>query len=372
MQTDFSALTTSQKRIWSARVWMAGRDATLLFGRQGFLGAGTEDATKPIHLITELTYTDRGDQVIMPIVLDLAGDGVAGDNELEGNEENLVNDDVNIHIDQLRNAVKSRGKLAEQKTVIRFRAQARDKLAYWLANRMEQLGFLTLAGIPYTQTLTGAQRPAGSQLASLQFAADVSAPSTNRQIFAQAGYTSTAQIVSTDTLTWDMLLRLKTIALRKRLKPVRLGGKDHYIVLLAPEQARDLKQSSDYKTIVSRADTKGPDNKLFTGAFANIDGLILYDHALVPTTFDAASGSKFGAGGTVDGARAILLGAQALGFAKIGEGDWVESDNKDYENKLGIGHGRFIGFRKPKFKALYDNLSSEDFGVIVLYTAAAR
>src|ERR1700760_4126128 len=157
MQTDFSSLTTSQKRIWSARVWAAGRDATLLFGKQGFVGSGTEDTSKPIHLITDLTFTDRGDQVIMPIVLDLQGDGVAGDSELEGNEENLINDDVNIHIDQLRNAVKNRGKLAEQKTVIRFRAQARDKLAYWLANRLEQLGFLTLAGISYGLTLTGAQ-----------------------------------------------------------------------------------------------------------------------------------------------------------------------------------------------------------------------
>jgi hypothetical protein len=46
MQTDFSTLTTSQKRIWSARVWAAGRDATLLFGKQGFMGSGTEDTTR--------------------------------------------------------------------------------------------------------------------------------------------------------------------------------------------------------------------------------------------------------------------------------------------------------------------------------------
>jgi N4-gp56 family major capsid protein len=179
----------------------------------------------------------------MPIVLDLQGDGVAGDHTLEGNEENLVNDDVNIHIDQLRNAVKNKGKLAEQKTVIRFRAQARDKLAYWLANRLEQLAILTVAGITYDKTLTGGNRVSGSDLINLQFAADVTAPSTNRVMYAQASYTTTANIVSTDTMTWDMLLRMKTIAVRKRLKPVRIGGKDHYIVILTPEQARDLKRA---------------------------------------------------------------------------------------------------------------------------------
>lgn len=372
MQTDFSALSTSQKKIWSTRVWITGRDATLLFGKQGFMGTGTEDSTKPIHLVTDLTYTERGDRVIMPIVLDLQGDGVVADNELEGNEESLVNDDVEIKIDQLRNGVKSRGKLAEQKVVIRFRAQARDKLAYWLANRLEQLALLTLAGIAYTFTLTGGLRPAGSQLSQLQFAGDVSAPSTNRVMYPQAAYTTTANITASDTLNWDMLLRLKTMAIRKRLKPLRVGGKECFIVLLSPEQARDLKQSSDYKTIVSRADRSGPDNKLFTGAFAMIDGLILYDTALIPTTFDAASGSKYGSGGTVDGARAMLLGAQALAFAKIGDADWEESDNQDYKNKTGVSYGRFIGFRKPKFKTIYDNLSSEDFGVIVLYTAASR
>jgi len=370
MNTDFSQLSTSQKKIWSARVWSAGRDQTLLFGRQGFMGSGTEDATKPVHLITDLTFTDRGDRVIMPIVLDLQNDGVAGDNELEGNEELLVNDDVEIQIDQIRNGVKSRGKMAEQKVVIRFRAQAKDKLAYWLADILEQMGFLTLGGIAYTKTVTGGSRPAGSQLSTLAFASAVTAPSSNRKLFPVASYTSTTNITSSDTMSWDLLLRAKAFAMRKRIKPVRVGGKEYYIVCMTPEQARDLKASSDYKNAVSRADKRGDDNKLFTGSFAMVDGLVLYDSNKVPSTLDAASGSKYGSGGTVEGAEALLLGAQALGFAKIGEGSWSESDNKDYENREGIGHGRFVGFKKPVFDSRYDNLSDEDFGVIAIYTAA--
>ncbi len=369
--TDFSSLTTSQKKLWSARVWAAGRDMTLLFGNEGFMGSGTADHTKPIHQITDLTMTERGAQVVMPIVLDLQGDGVVGDNELEGNEESLINDDVTIQIDQLRHAVKSQGKMSEQKTVIRFRAAAKDKLAFWLSDRLEELAFLTLAGMPYSQRYNGAARVAKSQLVNLKFASDVTAPSPNRVMYPNAN-TSTASLTTTDTLDWDTIVKAMTFASRKKIKPVRVAGKNRYVLIVSPEQMRDLKQSSDFKTILSRADARGPNNKLFTGAAAMVDNAILYESQKVPNTLGKPAGQKYGASGTVDGATALLLGAQALGFAKIGDADWVESDNQDYENRQGIGYGRMFGLKKPKFKAFYDNYSSEDFGVIVLYTAASQ
>lgn len=368
--TDFSSLTTSQKKLWSARVWAAGRDMTLLFGNEGFMSSGTSDTTKPIQLITELTQTERGASVVMPIVLDLQGDGIVGDSELEGNEEALINDDVTLNIDMLRNAVKSSGKMGEQKTVIRFRATAKDKLAFWLADRLEEMAFLTLSGVTYGFRYTGAVRIAGSQWLNLKFAPDVTAPSTNRVLY-PGSVTTTASLTTTDIFTWDLIVKAMTFASRKRLKPIRIGGKNRYVLIMSPEQMRDLKQNSDYKTILSRADARGPANKLFTGASAIIDNAILYESQKVYNTLGKASGSKYGASGTVDGAEALVLGAQALGFAKIGDAEWVESDNQDYENRQGLGYGRMFGFKKPKFQAFYDNFTSEDFGVIALYTAAA-
>lgn len=54
-----------------------------------------------------------------------------------------------ISLDLMTHSVRNQGKLADQRTVISFREQGRDKLAYWLGNRFDQLGFLTMSGISY-------------------------------------------------------------------------------------------------------------------------------------------------------------------------------------------------------------------------------
>jgi hypothetical protein len=76
MLTDFSALTPLQKKLWSAKVLQAGRDQSFFMGQNGFMSEGLSDSTKPIHYVNELTETERGARCVMPLVLDLQGDGV--------------------------------------------------------------------------------------------------------------------------------------------------------------------------------------------------------------------------------------------------------------------------------------------------------
>lgn len=368
-QTDFAALTSQQKKVWSAYVFAAGRDASFFMGTKGFMGTGNKDATKPVHLVTELTETERGAQCVMPLVQDLTGDGIVGDNQLEGNEEALSIDDLEIKIDLLRNGVKNKGRMSEQRTVIRFRAQAKDKLAYWKANKIDELLFLTASGVSYGTKLDGSTRT-GSQWTQLDFAADVTAPSTNRIVYAGSA-TSTATLTANDKMSWNLLVKTKAQAIRKRLKPIRIGGKDHYVVVMSPEQARDLKTDNDYKTAAANAGKRGDMNNLFTGAFCNVDGLILYEHTKVYNTLGLSSGSKWGAAHTIDGAQALLMGAQALGFARIGDASWGESDSTDYQNRAGVSYGCMIGMVKSNFKSIYDSNASEDFSLISIYTAAA-
>lgn len=365
--TDFSQLSAAQKKVWSTKVWREGRDQAFWFVN-GFMGRDTGDATKPVHYVTELTKTERGDTCIMQIVLDLQSDGVVGDNELEGSEENLVNDAITIHTDQLRNGVKSKGRMSEQKTIVRFREQAQDKLAFWLADSLDDLGFLTASGISYTKLLNGAPRPGASQWPTLAFAADVVAPSAQRVIY--VGATGTAALTAGNTMSWNAIHDANARAKRKRIKPIRINGQSFYAIVMTPEQLRDLKKDNDYKNAVSRAGTRGPDNPLFRGAVVVIDGIMLFESNKTYNTFGLASGSKYGAAGTVDGAQALLLGAQAIGFARIGEAAWEESDNTDYGNKQGVAYGRIIGFVKPQFKSTVD-ASTQDFSVISIYTAAA-
>jgi N4-gp56 family major capsid protein len=263
--------------------------------------------------------------------------------------------------------------MAEQATIIRFREQSKDKLGFWIADKMDELMFLTLSGRAYTLKLDGSTRT-GSQLPSLSFGADVVAPSTNRILYAGSA-TSEATLTASDKMSWAVIVRARTLAERKRLQPLRSGGKNYYCMVISSEQRRDLVLDPTYQTIVRSADKQGTDNKLFSGAMAVVDGVVLYSHQKVFNTFGLSSGSKWGSGSTVDGAQAMLLGAGAGGIALLGNPFWRESDKTDYNNRPGIGVGRKIGMLKPQFKSVYDLSSGsptrQDFGTISVKTAAA-
>lgn len=368
-ETDFGALSDARKKLWATEITQAGRDQNFWMSN-GFMGRNTADMTRPVQRITELTKTSRGDVAVMQLVQDLTDDGVAGDNTLEGSEESLVNDTQELTIDQLRHGVRSAGRMSEQRTVIRFRQQARDKLSFWLADKIDELMFLTAAGRAYTLTTAGATRGT-SQLPQLAFASDVVAASSNRILYAGSA-TSEATLTASDTMTWDLILAAHTKAKRERMKPIRAGGRAYYVLIMSPEQLRDLKKTSDYKDIVSRGHTRGPSNPLFNNAVVTLDGIIIYDHQKLYNTLDAVSGSaKWGSGNTVDGAQALMLGSQALGCAMLGDAMYEESDNTDYKNRPGVAYGRILGMLKPQYKSIYNDNSREDFGVISLKTAAA-
>lgn len=363
--TDFGALSTAKRRVWSAELWQAGREQNF-FMSQGFEGTGSNNV---IQRITDLTETGRGRVCVMQLVGDIVADGIVGDNLLEGQEEAMWNDTMEIRIDQIRQGLRSKGRMSEQETVVRFRVVGKEKLAFWMADKVDELMFLTISGVAYSLNLDGSTRTATSQLPSLNFAADVAAPTSARKAYA-GGVASTAALTTSDKMTWNGLVGVQALAKRKRIKPIRSGGREYYAVLISTEQMRDLKTDSNYQTIVSRAGVRGDMNPLLKGAVAVVDGLIIYDHQKVYNTLGLASSSKWGASGTVDGAQALLMGSQALGFATIGNVESAESDNTDYGNRPGMSAGRVIGMMKPQLQSVQDARTRQDFGVISYYTAA--
>ncbi len=369
MLTDFGSQTALQKKVWLTQTFVQGRDQSFWMSN-GFMGKNTDDDSKPIHKVTELTETERGAKAVMSLVADIEG-AVVGDNLLDGQEKSLQTDTQEIQIDQIRNGVKNKGFMSEQKTVLRFRAQAKDKLAFWRADLIDELTFLTIAGRAYSLKTDGSARGT-SQLTQLSFAADVTAASTNRVMFAGSA-TSEATLTASDTFTWNLAIQAKAFAKRKRIRPIRQGGKEFFILCLSTEQCRDLEQSADYKSLNAQAMPRGLDNPLFTNAKKVIGDIVLYDHAKVFNTLGLLSGSRWGAAGTVHGAQAMLLGAQAAGYAQLlnrGAG-WTESKNDDHGNRPAIGIGMVVGLKKPVFMSKYDSNTDEDFGVVSVKTAAA-
>jgi N4-gp56 family major capsid protein len=361
MLTNFAGLTSKQKIVWSRDVWAAARDAMFI---KRFMGSG-ENAI--IQRITELTKTEKGEQVLMFLVADLVEDGVIGDNEREGREEALQSYEQTIKIDLITHSVRNKGKLSEQKTVIKFRETARDRLSYWLANRVDQLAFLTLSGISYTLMNNGATR-VGSPFPNLAFAADVTAPSAKRALMWNGTAlvaSNTATIDATYIPSYKMIVDAVAYAKEHYVKPLQAGGKEYYVLFVQPGTLAALKKDQDYqRAVTSVAAAKGMDSPWFTGATVTVDGVVIHEHRLVFHTKGAAAGAKWGAGSNVNGTRSLLCGAQAMGVADIGTPEWNEKEFQ-YGSQQGINVDKMFGLLKPKFMSIYDG-TVEDFGVVTI------
>jgi N4-gp56 family major capsid protein len=359
METNFAALTPIQKVCWARETWSAARDQMFL---KNFSGKGDNNV---VQIIKELTKTEKGESAIFQLVADLVGDGVAGDNEREGNEEAMDSHSQIITIDQLSHGVKNKGKMSDQRTVLNFREQGRDKLAYWLGNRCDQLGFLTLSGISYAFNNDGSPR-IGSVFPSLAFAGDVRPPSPKRSLMWDG---SSLQVSNTGSITnafvpkYGMIVDAVAYAKTHRVKPLMKNGKAYYVIFVQPGTLAELKKDPDYqRAVVAVATKSGMDSPWFTGATVTVDGAVIHEHNLVYSTLGAAAGSKWGAGGNVNGTRTLLCGSQALAMADLGAGDWVEK-LFDYDNKVGLNIDKILGLLKPEFYSIYDK-SVEDFGVL--------
>jgi len=374
MQTNFANLTSEQKTIWSLDFWKQARNLSFV---NKFLGS---DENSLIQHVTELKKTQKGARAVMTLLTDLEGDGIVGDRTLRGNEEQLKSYDKVIRIDQMRNANINEGRMADQKTVVMFRENSRDKLAYWASDRIDQLAFLTMAGLDYSTKLSAVGATigrVGSDLPFLEFAADVAAPSSKR--FGRWNGTSATKViewgtgngsvVATDTPTYGMLVQAKAYAKDNYIRGCRdKGGEEVYHVFLSPQAMSKLKLDPDYLANIRWARQRGEDNPLFTGDVVRVDGMYLHECRHVPNTRLTPSGQKYGAAGLVDGCQILFAGAQALGMADLGAPSWTE-EGFDYENQQGISVAKTLGFLKPQFYTQYSGGTTEDFGVLSIYTA---
>lgn len=366
--TNFGLLTSEQKTVWSLDLWKQARNTSFI---NKFLG---KDSNAIVQHVTSLKKTDKGARAVLTLLTDLEGDGIAGDRSLEGNEEALKTFDQVIRIDQLRHANRHEGRMADQKSIVNFRESSRDTLAYWLGDRIDQMAFLTLAGISYANRNAGGAR-VGSDLPFLEFAADVTAPSTKRlgrwngtSKLIEWG-TGSGSVAAADTPSWAMLVQAKAYAKDNYIRGTRSShGEENYHVFLSPQAMSKLKLDPDYMQNLRFSHQSGVNEKLFDGDVVKVDGLYLHEFRHVPNTRLAASNGKFGAGGAIEGCQVLFCGAQAMGMADIGAPEWNEK-GFDYDNQQGISTGKIVGFLKPRYYSQYSGGTTEDFGVISLYTA---
>lgn len=361
--TEFSVNHDLAIKRWSQLLAVDAPKESYFF-RNGFVGESTDS---PIVRITDLEK-NKGDKVTYGLRMKLTGAGREGDQQLEGYEEALSYYDDALFIDQIRHAVRSKGKASEQRVPYEMREEARAGLATWFGEWYDEQLFVYLTG------LRGLQ---GNLNLPLSFNGragnDLQTPSATRRVYG-GDATAFTDIDSTDELatsTLDKVIVKAMTLTAPRFRKMRYEGKDGLVSLWHPFQIYTLQRDAGadgWLEIQKMAGERGNKNPLMTGALGVYKGMILHQHENV-IRFDTA-----GAAGNVEGACGLVLGAQAgviaWGAGQQGSGrrfSWQE-ELYDYGNQLGVSAGTVCGIKKTVFNSP-DGNTTVDYGVLRVDTA---
>ncbi|MDE2102016.1 MAG: N4-gp56 family major capsid protein [Patescibacteria group bacterium] len=317
----------------------------------------------------------KGDQETFGLIARLTGDGVDGDDELEGNEESMETYSDSVAIDQKRNGVRLKGKLDAQKVVYDQIKGAKGALQVWMKEFIVQQIFLKLGGV----TNTGLVNTNGDVIAASALwsntpdyipDADTAAGSGKRYLCANAS--GAASLGAGDTMTLDLVTKAATKAKLAfpKIQPLSVGGDDFYVMYLHPLQARDIRTSSDWKTAQEYGQLRGENNPVFRGALGYWSNVLLLENEFAPFLDISVAGNSFrgSAVGTAyahDAARAVLCGRQACLYAEVNDPQALTVETFDYGNKDGVAASLIGGFAKAMFNSL-------EFGVVAVDSAVTN
>lgn len=343
------SISALQASVWYKELFA---DVSTILFMDKFMGEGPNN---PIQVITDLTKA-AGDTVVVPLTTKLSGAGISGDAELEGNEEEILSYSFSPKIDQLRNAVRLKGRMDERKVAYSMRSDAKEKLKLWWAERFDRELLSKLCG-DTAGTLTSSALHANTPTAPV-YSSTVAA---NRQIFA-GGVTAESSLTAGMTFDTKCIDAAKQQALlsQPKVRPIKMEegaykGEDMYVIIVHPYQAVALRQDPVWNQAQREANVRGESNPILSGALGVYNGCIIHQHELIYTGTDGAA--------SIATARAILMGQQAGVFIKGKDAEWVEK-SFDFGNKWAIAAGYIFGVQKPVF-------NSRDYGLITISTAAA-
>lgn len=305
------------EKAWGKDVWAQALKDTYF---SKFTGVGNG------FIIDKMTNLKKeaGDTIVIPLMMPLAGRGVEDDATLEGQEEALQFYNFAVQVHEKAHAVKLKGKLEEQKTSIDLRKHAKQGLSTWLTDTIDQMTFDALTANP----------------------------TKGRKVFAGTA-TEESALSAGDTFSADLIGVAKRKAQLNHIRPVMVDGTKHYVLVINPYQARDLKNDAKWVDAQKYANVRGRENPIFTGALGMYDNVIIHEHENIKVTKTGASSAEVG--------HALLLGAQAGAFAIAQEAQWNEKVF-DYGRKYGVSIATIFGVAKAKF-------NDEDFSTIQIMTA---
>ena len=274
----------------------------------------------------------KGDTCTFGLAMRLNAPAKHSGESLEGSESVITTYSDSVSLDEQNFAVASKSPLDRKRPIWDMDAELRHSLIINAAEKRDQLIFDQL----YTGTLS--------------------------KILYGGTATSTATLTTSDKLTPELISKVKTGAKngwarsRTPMVPIRIAGKDVFVLLVHDDSMYDLKQDSRYDQARRDAMERSDEHPLFMGADTCWwDGVIIKSHENVPISLTG------GAGGNVPYAKNVLLGAQAILFA-WGEKEHIVEATMDYTLKKGYAS-------LAMYNATRATYNSNDFGVAGLFTA---
>ncbi len=277
---------------------------------------GGEGSGMPFIRKTQL-QSGPGDLIHVQVTDALSGAGVSGDETtLEGNEENLTTSEIQMNTTLYRHAVLNHRR-ANKKSILDLQEEASMRLAEWGRAKMDSNRFSQLV------STSGAAVPDGVYTPNLYVA---------------GGGATIDDVVAANSLSVAECRKIRYALDAQQAEPFIKDGMPWYFLITSPQAIYDLKQDVDYDSYVVNAASRGFDNPVFTGAVANIDGLIVLSHWSVPVATNANAAP-------VDVAKSIAFGKEAF-IEVLDENATFRSDEFDYGNKLGTAFSFAHGTRR--------------------------
>lgn len=341
--TAFGVNHPLARKLWSEKLFRESMSQTYL---QRFSGTSSNSA---VQILTD-AQKGAGDTVYTGLRMLLSGSGVSGDNTLEGNEEAMTFHRDGVVLDQLRNAVRSAGKMTEQRVPYSMRAEANEALSQWLADRVDTAWLNVVTG---NTAETDTNKTGGSTC---------TAPT--RTIMGGGSESTEASLSATTTqmLTLRDIDRCVAIAKTQspRINPINVGGKQYYLMMIHPYQTYLLRgqTSAGQWADIQRALIEGGNMEksgIFDGALGVYNNVVIHESDRIPITVSNAANTSF--------RRSVFLGAQSaiMAFGQNGSGLRAQYNEEmfDYGNQLGVSAGLIWGIKKSVF-------NSQDFAAIVV------
>ena len=343
-----------------------------------YFGSGPTAAIKIVSDPLRGTKPDAaGDTVYTTLLYNLQGDGVAGDSNLQGSEEDMQLFRQTITINQLRNGVKSDGRMTNQRTFINFQKEARAVLQKWGADTTDFWSANQMAG----NTAVSSNNKAGMQTPT----APTSAAANMRIIYGGGSFTTEDSLSTSHTATQFFTLTMldEAVAIaetsRPQIVPAKTSRGMKYIAILHPFQILDLRTFAggppgstsiqpsptwyDYNRAQVQGGATGSKDLIgdpAVGALGEYNNVLIFSDSRIPL-----------APSTTRVRRAVFFGAQAASLAFGADSGGAENlrfrmdqQEEDYKNRLGIGIRVMGGLKKNVYNSI-------DLGVIVLSSFAA-